>query len=126
MRPQKVLAVLILLAFIAGCSSMGATNTTATNTAVTAFESVGATLTTVYNTEQSMVKAGTLTAAKDVQFQSLYKAAYNGYQALGAAMTTALTASGITQTNAQTQVAQLTAQLPALLTAVTSFIQGVK
>ena len=61
--------------------------TWAANTAVTAFESVGTTLTTLYNTEQSMVKAGTLTAAKDAQFQALYKAAYNGYQALGTAMT---------------------------------------
>jgi hypothetical protein len=121
----KAGAVLIMIAIVAGCSSMGATNTTTTNTAVTAFESVGATLTTLYNTEQSMVKAGTLNAAKDAQFQTLYKAAYNGYQALGAAMTTALTATGITQTNAQAQVTQLTAQLPGFITAVTTFLQGV-
>ena len=78
--------VLVILAFMAGCASMGATNTTQTNTAVTGFEAVGTTLTTLYNQEAAMVKANQLTAVQDTQFQGLYKQAYNGYQALGSAM----------------------------------------
>lgn len=124
-RATKAGAVLALLAFaLVACSSMGATNTTSTNTAVTAFEGVGATLTAAYNTEKSMKAQGTITAAQDAQFQTLYTQAYNGYQALGAAMQTALTATGASQTTAQATVTQLTATLPALLTAVTTFLTG--
>src|SRR5208283_2220238 len=61
--------VLVILASMAGCASIGATNTTQTNTAVTSFEAVGQTLTTLYNTEASMLKAGTVTAVQDTQFQ---------------------------------------------------------
>lgn len=117
--------VAILMAFMIGCTSMGATNTTATNTAVTSFEAVGTTLGTLYNTEQSMLKAGTVTGAQDAQFQVLYKQAYLGYQALGSAMQTAVTATGPAQTNAQAQVTTLMASLPALVTNVATFVTSI-
>lgn len=118
----KFLVLLAAIALMAGCASMGATNSTSTNTAVTAFEGIGSTLTSVYNTEAAMVKAGTITAAQDNQFQGLYKQAYNGYQSLGAAMQMAITATGTNQTNAQAQVTQLMTQLPTLVASVTNFM----
>jgi hypothetical protein len=116
--------VLVILAFMAGCASMGATNTTQTNTAVTSFEAVGTTLTTLFNQEAAMVKANQITAAQDAQFQAMYTQAYNGYQALGSAMQTAITATGTSQTNAQAQVTTLVAQLPVLVANVSNFILG--
>ena len=116
--------VLVILAFMAGCASMGATNTTQTNTAVTGFEAVGTTLTTLYSQEAAMVKAGTVTTAQDAQFQGLYKQAYNGYQALGSAMQLAITATGTAQTNAQAEVTTLMTQLPVLVANVSNFVLG--
>ncbi len=116
--------VLVILAFMAGCASMGATNTTQTNTAVTGFEAVGTTLTTLYNQEAAMVKANQLTAVQDTQFQGLYKQAYNGYQALGSAMQLAITATGTAQTSAQAEVTTLMTQLPVLVANVSNFVIG--
>jgi len=125
MKPRlRVGAVLMALLLMAGCAQFGATNTTKTNTAVTSFEAVGTTLTTLYNQEAAMVKANQITAAQDAQFQGLYRNAYNGYQALGAAMQTAITATGTNQANAQAQVNTLMAELPGLVAAVSNFVLG--
>ena len=117
-----VLLALVALAPLPGCSSMGATNTTNTNVAVTSFEGVGTTLKALHDTEASMVKSGTITAAQDAQFQILYADAYAGYKALGAAMSTALTATGASQQSAQATVVQLTGKLPGLISAVSNFL----
>jgi hypothetical protein len=126
-KELKFLAIAILFCFIAGCASMGATNTTATNVGVASYESTGVILAQAFNTEKALLKAGTITADQDRDFQlGVYTKAVTCYKAIGAAAVTVLTvtdASG--KSTAQSKFDSLNAELPALVAAVTTFISGV-
>jgi hypothetical protein len=127
MKQFKILAVLLMLCFIAGCAGLGATNTTATNVGVASYESAGVTLAQAYNTEKMLFKAGTITAVQDSQFQlGVYTDAFNCYKAIGSSAVAVITATDATsKATATAKFNSLNAQLPALITNVLTFIQGV-
>ena len=120
--------ILVILLLISSCAWMGATNTTATNIAVTTYESAGATLKQAYNTEKMLLKAGTITAAQDEDFQlGVYTKAYTCYKALGSALSVVITTTDSTaKATAQEKIAALNAQLPGLVADVLAFIKEVK
>ena len=66
----KRLSVLILLLFVVSCASMGATNTTATNVGVTAYEMAGLSLTQAYTIEKTLFRPEKLQPNKTVTFNS--------------------------------------------------------
>ena len=127
-KAVQYLIVLVLLAFVSGCASMGATNTTATNVGVAAYESAGATLRGAYNSEKLFLKMGKITAEQDAAFQNgIYKKAYDCYQAIGTAATTVITTKDAAEKqNVQAASDKLNAQLPTLISAVMIFLEGVK
>ena len=111
-----------------GCASMGATNTTATNTGVTAYETAGAALAQAYNSEKALLKAGKITAAQDSAFQlGPYTQAVDCYRAIGTAAIAVLTATDAgAKATAQGKFNALNAQLPGLILEVTKFVSEVK
>jgi uncharacterized protein YcfL len=130
MRKATVLSVLLLLVMLAGCASTTgtATNTSATNVAVTTYEGFGITLTQAKATEESMYAAGQLTAAQHNSFQQgVYTQARNCYLDIQAAADSYLKATDPTvQTTQQAKFNALMGQLPALVGAVTKFISDAK
>ena len=110
---------------VVSCANMGASNTTATNVGVTAYEVMGATLTQAYNIEKSMLKAKVITAAQDKAFQTgVYAKAVNCYKAAGDAAIMVITATdSTTKTSAQARFEQLNSQLPALIADVMKFLE---
>jgi hypothetical protein len=123
MKRLKVLTIILLMCFIAGCASLGATNTTSTNVGVAAYETAGVTLAQAYNTEKALLKAGTISAAQDSAFQlGVYTKAVTCYKAIGDAAVAVLTT---TDSTSQDKFNSLNAQLPALITDVTNFITEV-
>ena len=121
---MRYLAIFLILFSLAGCASTGS-NTTGTNVAVTTEEGVATTLVSIWNTEQAALKAGTITPAQDEQFQTLFSATKNAYLLLNSATQTALTATGVTQSNAVAQVTTLTAQFPTLLANLEAFLTSI-
>jgi hypothetical protein len=126
MRRFRQFQILMVVLLLAGCASMGATNTTSTNVGVTAYETAGATLTTAYNTEKALLKSGKITAEQDASFQmGPYKAAVDCYKAIGSAAVMVLVATDTSaKATAQAKLDALNKQLPGLLLQVTSFIEG--
>jgi len=123
-----VMVTMVAMFMVAGCASMGATNTTSTNIGVTAYETAGATLTSAYNTEKAMLKAGIITLAQDSSFQTgVYAKAVTCYRGIGTAAIMVLTATDSnSKVTAQAKFDALNAQLPTLIADVTKFLTEVK
>lgn len=123
----KRLSVLILLLFVVSCASMGATNTTATNVGVTAYEMAGLSLTQAYTIEKSLFRAGKITAKQDSDFQlGPYTKAVSCYKAMGTVAVSVITATDSTaKASFQTKFNELNAQLPGLIADVMAFIETV-
>ena len=126
MRKFKQLQILMVILFLAGCAAW--TNQTTTNVGVTAYETAGSVLTSAYNTEKAMLKAGTITAAQDASFQmGPYKAAVDCYRAIGSAAVMVIIATDPSaKATAQAKFDALNTQLPGLITQVLAFISGGK
>lgn len=122
----KSVALLLMILALMACA--GATNTTPTNVAVTAYETAGVTLIQAYSTEKALLRAGAITAAQDSEFQlGVYTKAVDCYYQIGIAAKVILgTADVIAKAKAQADYDALMKELPGFVANVVAFLDTLK